>query len=410
MMRLRIQQFSQAAGKSSIQCGVLAARNSTAWNGSELFMSASDHFVVAGHLCVDLTPALTSGWPQPGGLLEAVSLGFSGGGAVANVGSALWRLGCRVRLAGLVGNDRLGEIAIQLLGPLGDQPGIRIAQGGAATSYSIVIAPLESDRAFVHCPGANAIFTSRDVRDEDLTGAEWFHFGYPPLMPAISADGGKELVSLFRRAMDRGLRTSLDLSSISGAAALTDWPTLLRNCARSVTVFAPSIEELRAALGQPSQAVGDISDVQALAKTLFAMGFAIVVIKVGTNGVYLATTESSEDLAAWRLGAEWRGRELMAPCFRANFVNAVGAGDCTVAGFIASVAAGCGPEQALTMAVAAGASSVEAADASSGVPRINKLRERISSGWERAESGAPGEGWVYVQHLGVWRRAGGGLR
>lgn len=372
-------------------------------------MSALHPFVVAGHLCLDLTPALTCGWPKPGDLLETGSLQFSTGGAVANVGSALWRLGCTVRLVGLVGNDRLGEIVIQLLRPLGDQPGIRAA-AGETTSYSMVIAPQDCDRAFLHCPGANAIFTSVDVRDEDLAGAEWFHFGYPPLMTAMCADGGKELTSLFRRAQERGLRTSLDFSSITGAAASTDWPTVLHNCAGSVTVFAPSMEELRAALGQPLRLAGDVEDVPSLAKTLLAMGFAIVVIKLGTKGVYLATTESSRDLAAWRLGAEWRGRELMAPCFRANFVNAVGAGDCTIAGFIASVAAGSRPEQALILAVASGASSVEAADASSGVRRINELRERISSGWERIESCAPGDGWTYDQHLRVWSRATGGVR
>jgi sugar/nucleoside kinase (ribokinase family) len=337
-------------------------------------------------------------------LEEAGSLGFSGGGTVANVGSALWRLGCRVRLVGVVGNDQLGEIVVRLLRPLGGQPGIRVADG-VTTSYSIVIAPRDCDRAFLHCSGANAVFTSADVRDEDLDGAAWLHFGYPPLMPAMAADGGKELASLFCRAKERGLRTSLDFSSISGAAALTDWPAVLRNCARSVTVFAPSIEELRTALCQPSRPAGDIGDAQALATTLLAMGFAIVVIKLGTKGVYLATTESGGDLAAWRLGEEWRGRELMAPCFRASFVNAVGAGDCTIAGFIASVEAGSGPEQALITAAAAGASSVEGADASSGVRSMHELQARISSGWEKIETGAPGGGWTYDRYLGVWNRA-----
>jgi sugar/nucleoside kinase (ribokinase family) len=312
-----------------------------------------------------------------------------------------------VRLVGLMGNDWLGEIAIQLLRPLGGQPGIRVVEG-ESTSYSVVLAPQDCDRAFLHCPGANAIFTSADVRDEDLDGVAWLHFGYPPLMPAMAADGGKELASLFRRAEGRGLRTSLDFCSITGAAAVTDWAAVLRNCARSVTVLAPSIEELRAALRQPSRP-GDIGDVQALAKTLFAMGFAIVVIKLGTKGVYLATTETGGNLEAWRLGAEWRGRELIAPCFRTNFVNAVGAGDCTIAGFIASVAAGGGPEEALTMAVAAGASSVEAADASSGVRSVAELRARISSGWERIGTCVPGDGWTYDQHLGVWNRAAGGM-
>jgi len=373
-------------------------------------MSEPLHFVVAGHLCVDLTPALTGGWPQPGGLMEAGLLHFSGGGAVANVGSALWRLGCPVRLIGLVGDDRLGEISIDLLQPLGDQSRIRIAPG-QRTSYSIVVAPEGCDRAFLHCPGANTVFTSADVRDEDLQGAGWLHFGYPPLMPAISADGGRELADLFCRAKERGLRTSLDFCSIGGAAAATDWQTVLRNCARAVTVFAPSIEELRAVLRQRPRQAGDIDDVHSLACALFGIGFSIVAIKLGTSGVYLATTDVDRDLVAWQLGPEWRARELLAPCFRANVVNASGAGDCAVAGFIASVAGGGGPEQALTMAVAVGACSVEAADASSGVRSMAELQARIDSGWERIESTAPGKDkdsdndWTYDPRVGVWHRA-----
>ncbi|SPF35879.1 hypothetical protein SBA1_1460010 [Candidatus Sulfotelmatobacter kueseliae] len=72
-------------------------------------------------------------------------------------------------------------------------------------------------------------------------------------------------------------------------------------------------------------------------------------------------------------------------------------------------AAGGGPEEALTMAVAAGASSVEAADASSGVRSVAELRARISSGWERIGTCVPGDGWTYDQHLGVWNRAAGGM-
>jgi sugar/nucleoside kinase (ribokinase family) len=362
------------------------------------------HFVVAGHLCLDLTPALTDGLPRPGGLAEAGPLHFSCGGAVANVGSALWRLGFPVRLIALVGDDRLGEMAADLLQPLGNQPGIRIASG-QTTSYSIVIAPEGCDRGFLHSPGANAVFTSADVRDEDLEDAGWLHFGYPPVMPAIAADGGKELADLFYRAKQRGLRTSLDFCSISGAAAAKDWRAVLSNCARAVTVFTPSIEELRAALRQPPRDAGDIDDVRSLASTLFAMGFSILAIKLGTSGLYLATTDSGGDLAGWQFGSEWRARELMAPCFRAQMVNATGAGDCAIAGFIASAAGGSGPEQTLTMAAASGACGVEAADASSGVRPMAELKARIESGWERTESMAPGKDWTYDAHVGVWNHA-----
>jgi sugar/nucleoside kinase (ribokinase family) len=304
----------------------------------------------------------------------------------------------------LVGDDRLGDIAAGLLRPLGSQPGIRIAPE-QATSYSIVIAPEGCDRAFLHCTGANAVFTSANVRDEDLEGAGWLHFGYPPVMPAIAADGGRELAKLFSRAKEHGLRTSLDFCSIGGAAAGTDWRTVLRNCARAVTVFAPSIPELRATLREPARAAGDVGDVRSLAHTLIDMGFCIVAIKLGMSGMYLATTDDGGALASWELGAEWRGRELMAPCFRANVVNTTGSGDCAIAGFIASVATGSGPEQALTMAAAAGACSVEGSDSASAMRSMAEIQARIESGWERIASTAPGEDWTYDSRAEVWKYA-----
>ena len=59
------------------------------------------------------------------------------------------------------------------------------------TSYTIVISPPGHDRSFLHCPGANETFTAADVPYEQLAGVRLFHFGYPPLMPRMYADGGE---------------------------------------------------------------------------------------------------------------------------------------------------------------------------------------------------------------------------
>ena len=135
------------------------------------------------------------------------------------------------------------------------------------------------------------------------------------------------------------------------------------------------------------------------------MGFAIVVIKLGTKGVYLATSDVGADIAGWRLDAGWCARELFVPCFRAKFVNASGAGDCTIAGFITSIAAGSGPEQALKLAAAAGAASVEAPDASSGVPSMEELQKRVGAGWKIVDGSAPGNDWSFDSSAGVWNHA-----
>jgi sugar/nucleoside kinase (ribokinase family) len=365
-------------------------------------MQKVNQFVVAGHLCLDLTPALGEGWPLPGTLAPAGPLRVSVGGAIPNVGRALKRLGATVRLAGCAGDDWLGEMLIEKLREFADSLSIR-RLSGVSTGYSIVIAPHGEDRAFLHCTGANAAFVAEHVADQDLAGGEWMHFGYPPVMPAITAHQGQELAKLLERARRAGLRTSLDLCSLDEESSRLDWQRILSNCAASVTVFAPSSPELRAALRKPAPHAGDLSDLPELGRALLQIGFTVVAIKAGSRGLYLATTDDADRLRRWGLDARWCGREMLAPCFEVQVVNTSGAGDCSIAGLIVAMAAGDGPEGALTLAAAAGAASAEAADASSGVPSREELEARIRHGWSRLQNGPIAAGWRYEEAPGVWR-------
>jgi sugar/nucleoside kinase (ribokinase family) len=103
-------------------------------------MMAAHSVLVAGHLCIDITPELT-GVPElvPGQLYEIGSAELTLGGCVANTGLALAAAGVPTRVCSRVGNDRLGEIARRLLTEQGvDLQGVTTT-AGAATSYSIVL-------------------------------------------------------------------------------------------------------------------------------------------------------------------------------------------------------------------------------------------------------------------------------
>jgi sugar/nucleoside kinase (ribokinase family) len=135
------------------------------------------------------------------------------GGAVANVGVALHRLGVRVKLIARVGPDLFGRAVLESLASLSERlvDGIAIAAEDA-TSYTLVINPPGVDRSFMRRPGANESFSSRDVAYEQLAGVRVFHFGYRPLMPRMYADGGAELQTIFARVDDEsGAATALDL-------------------------------------------------------------------------------------------------------------------------------------------------------------------------------------------------------
>jgi sugar/nucleoside kinase (ribokinase family) len=155
----------------------------------------------------------------------------------------------------------------------------------------------------------------------------------------------------------------------------------------------PSIEELLFMLDRDAYdrldsgaGVVDLAALRRLADQLLGMGTPVVAIKLGEQGLYVRTSERVRDFCE-RLSldaAEWGDREVVSPCFRARRVaGTTGAGDCTIAGFLAALLRGEGPVQAATSATAVGASSVEASDATSGVPPWPEVAARVGAGWAR---------------------------
>ncbi len=362
--------------------------------------------VVAGHICLDVIPEFPphalAGAISPGALVKVGPALRSTGGAVANTGLALHRLGIGVRLVGKVGHDLFGEEIINILRSHSpDLAAGMIVSDRDTSSYTVVISPPGTDRTFLHCPGANDTLSSRDVPDSALAGARLLHFGYPPLMRRMYLKNGDELRRLMKRARTMGLTTSLDMAEPDAAseAGKVDWVALLKNVLGEVDIFAPSIQEVLfmadrktyAKLTRKTGAIEVKRDVtrgllQSLSGNLLEWGAAVVMIKLGEQGAYLRT--SSNRARLFGMGActprdvsPWIGCELRAPCFKAKVVGTTGAGDCAIAGFLAGVLKGLTPEGCLRFAVAVGACSVEAPDATSGVPNWNRVRQRIRDGW-----------------------------
>jgi len=359
--------------------------------------------VVAGHLSLDLYPAVHGPVKlEPGRLVLVGPPVVSTGGAVANTGLALHRLGVGVRLIAKVGADLFGRAVLESLAAHGQHLAEEIAVSAEeATSYTIVISPPGVDRSFLHCPGANRTFSAQDVPYERLAGVRLFHFGYPPLMPQMYADGGSQLRAMFARVHRAGAATALDLCEPDpeSEAGQVDWREVLSRALPFVDVFAPSVDELlfmfdrpaheRLRAGAPLASVVDHSLLGKLAALLTGMGAAVVAIKLGDQGLYLRTTHEDARMESFckRIGLDagaWGDRELLSPCFAPRAVRGTtGSGDATIAGLLAALLRGAGPGQAATVATAVGACSVEATDPISGVPDWTSLVRRLADRWQR---------------------------
>jgi sugar/nucleoside kinase (ribokinase family) len=350
----------------------------------------------------------------PGALVDVGPVVVSTGGAVSNTGLALHRLGLPTRLMGKVGDDLFGHAVLSVV--KGHDPGLArgmLMERGAHTSYTLVLNPPGVDRVFLHCSGANDTFGAADVPYAELEGVRVFHFGYPPLMRRMYADGGVELEALLTRVRERGVVTSLDMAKPDPAAEAgqAPWPGILGRILPQVDIFMPSIDEILFMLDPArfeelearSEGAGVLAACEGgllsdVAEALLAMDAGIVGLKLGERGLYVRTSGSAQRLAGLRAIAgdafeTWVGRELLSPCFDVEVVGTTGCGDCTIAGFLAALLHGLPPDQTLTAAVAVGACNVEQADAVSGVPSWNVVQGRLRSGWKRRAMTLDWPGW-----------------
>ena len=319
---------------------------------------------VAGHICVDVTPALgRSAALDPGRLIEVGPLSMGLGGCVANTARALGALGAPVLACALIGDDELGRYAERAVAEL---PGVRsrlTVRPGRGTSYSLVLEPPGADRTFWHHTGVNDDFTGESVDlDGDLKGADLLHIGYPSLLPGLLADDAAPLVALLRRARSAGLTTSVDLAVVDPAspAGRLDWSGILRRVLPLVDVITPSVDDLVSALAITEPVTPQL--VQTLADRLVDWGVAVAAVSSGAGGLRLRAAGADRLARGGRvlrpLAERWGGTALwQAPAVVDAVVTTNGAGDACTAGLLTALAGGADPRAAAQVAIGAAAAA-----------------------------------------------------
>ena len=109
-------------------------------------MMQSTDVVVAGHICLDLIPDLSTIREMdmetlmlPGHLSEIGTMRLSTGGAVPNLGLGLGRLGIPTHLIAKVGADPLGDLVSRILSSHQSGAADRLlVDEGIGTSYTVL--------------------------------------------------------------------------------------------------------------------------------------------------------------------------------------------------------------------------------------------------------------------------------
>ncbi|HEX3351289.1 MAG TPA: sugar kinase [Terriglobales bacterium] len=256
---------------------------------------------IAGELNLDL---ILYGLPDelaPERELLADRMMLTLGSSSAIVAHNLAALGSRVGFQSLIGDDSLGQIALDRLKEGGvDVSRVRRKQGSTTTGLTIIL-QRAGWRNMLTYAGTIAELTLNDLDFDSLLDSRHFHLSSLYLQRGLLPD----VPELFRRVKAAGLTISLDTND--DPADL--WDGGLRNLLKYVDVFLPNSREATRITGA--------GDMEAAVKELAKM-VPVVVAKLGTDG------------ARAQRGTE----SFTSPGLKITAVDAVGAGDSFDAGFL----------------------------------------------------------------------------
>ena len=368
--------------------------------------------ISVGHICIDITPSI----PESAGgikdifvggkLINVNNLSLSTGGSVSNTGVALNKLGLETCLVAKVGNDILGQTIKALILEKGANCGNIIVSDDESTSYSVVLAIHGVDRIFLHNPGVNNTFTSKDVNYDLFESAKIMHFGYPTIMRQMFINDGAEFIELLQKAKLHGVATSVDMSlpDPSSESGNVNWMEILSNAMPAIDIFMPSIEEIifmldrkeydrLKSMNEDILVCIDLDYISGLGKKVMDMGAKIVVFKCGTLGYYLKTSNEQTLNKMGRCsvgnGSDWSDKEIFSGIFEVDHVvSATGAGDTSIAGFLAGLIKGMSPEECMNLACGTGAFCVAQYGAVDGIVHMDTINQKIRDGWKKREVSA----------------------
>lgn len=162
--------------------------------------------LVAGEINPDLIlskPGLTPEFGQTELLVDNEELVIGSSSSIHACGAA--RLGLKVAIIGVVGDDAFGKFMLNALEARGVDTSFVIVDKNIKTGLSVILSRGE-DRAILTYLGGIAALRADQVTDEMLETSRHLHIGHYFLQDALRPG----LAGLFERAKQKGLSISLD--------------------------------------------------------------------------------------------------------------------------------------------------------------------------------------------------------
>jgi sugar/nucleoside kinase (ribokinase family) len=272
-----------------------------------------------------------------------VHLAIGSSSVITACGAA--RLGLRVALAGVVGDDLFGRFMLDAMRERGIDVGAVRVDDAQPTGASVVLTD-GRDRAILTARGTIGTVAAADVPPDLLGQARHLHIGSWFLQDRLRPDAAR----LLRAAREAGLTTSLDPNWDPAG----DWDGGLREALPLLDlVFPNEIEVSRIArTDDPEAAAVDLARHGQQDGHTPGRGL-MVVVKRGANGAFAAIAD---------------GVVARVDGYPVTPLDTTGAGDSFDAGFLAMWLAGAAPIEALRAGAVAGALSTTALGGVDGQP------------------------------------------
>ena len=275
-------------------------------------------------------------FPAPGETVQGDDLRMVPGGKGANQAVAAARLGARTRIMAQVGADTFGRKGIESLQSTGVDTTL-IGFSSRSTGAALITVRSDGENTIVLSPGANATLDSRTAL------ARLPHFGRDTLI-LLQLEIPLETVEAIARHAHRA-----DATIILDPAPIQSLPPALL---QYVDYLTPNQTEAAALLGMAESDLHSIDAAHAASARILAMGPRAVILKLGEQGCWLATSGRSEHI----------------PGFAVACVDTTAAGDVFNAAFAVGLSEGLAPAEAARFANAASAISVTRMGAQSSIP------------------------------------------
>jgi len=234
--------------------------------------------VCVGNIVADVIVRTVDGLPPRGTLVFKDSISLYSGGCAMSSSVDLSILGAKSAIIAKIGGDSFGEFLKNVLVNKNvDITGLKIAE--YPTSASVALIASDSERTFLHTPGANAYFTDEDM-DWDIVEKSKIVFTAGMLiMPGFD---GRPCANVLKKCREMGKITMLDTAWDSANL----WMQKLEPSMPYIDYFMPSVEEAEKLSGETEH--------KKIADMFFDMGVKHVVIKLGKEGCYLRENKSSD--------------------------------------------------------------------------------------------------------------------